>query len=121
MADQALSLADRQRIAGQRLVELGGQSRAYFIHLAARLGEPGCTVSEFRPFNCNDDCNDALNGTDDRFTWRLNIPRPADNVRWMTCNDDCTSALQEFTPSLVECPITERRPAHTTVLFSYAP
>jgi uncharacterized protein YmfQ (DUF2313 family) len=120
-ADLLLSLADRQRIAGQRLVELGGQSRAHFIDLAARLGEPGCTISEFRPFNCNDDCNDALNGPDDRFTWRVNIPRPAGDVRWMTCNDDCTSALQEFTPSLIECPISERRPAHTTVLFSYAP
>lgn len=120
LVDVALSLSDRQRIAGQRLVELGGQSRAHFIDLAARLGEPGCTISEFRPFNCNDDCNDALNGADDRFTWRVNIPHPAADVRLMTCSDDCTSALQEFTPSLIECPISERRPAHTTVIFSYA-
>lgn len=119
-AELELSLADRQRIAGQRLVEFGGQSRAHFIDLAARLGEPGCTIDEFRPFNCNDDCNDALNSPDDLFTWRVNIPHPAADVRLMTCVDDCTSALQEFTPSLIECPITERRPAHTTVIFSYA-
>lgn len=120
MVGQALSLVDRQRTAGQRLVEEGGQSRAHFIDLAARLGEPGCTISEFRPFNCNDDCNDALHSPFDRFTWAVNIPHPADGVRWMTCNDDCTSALQEYTPSLIECPITERSPEHTTVIFRYA-
>jgi uncharacterized protein YmfQ (DUF2313 family) len=120
MADQALSLADRQRIAGQRLVELGGQSRAYFIDLATRLGEPGCTITEHRPFNCNDDCNDALFSEPDRFIWRMHIPHPADNARFFNCNDDCNDALQQYAPSLIECPIDERKPAHTQVLFTYA-
>lgn len=119
-ANQDLSVAARQRIAGQRLVEMGGQSRAYFIDLAARLGEPGCSITEFRPFNCNDDCNDALHSQEDRFTWRVNIPRPLLDVRMMNCNDACDDALQVFDESLIVCPITERRPAHTKVIFSYA-
>lgn len=121
MVGRTLSLADRQRIAGQRLVELGGQSRPYFIDLAERLGEPGCTITRFRPMNCNDNCNDALYSVADRFVWRMNIPRPADNARPMNCNDNCNSALQMYTPSLIECPIEERSPAETKVIFSYAP
>lgn len=120
MANTALSTQERQRLAAQRLVEMGGQSRAYFIDLAQRLGEPGCTISEFRPMNCNDNCNSSLNSQADRFFWRLNVPHAAANARFMNCNDSCNSALQTYTPSLIECPITERKPAHTNVLFAYA-
>ena len=119
MVDQDLSLQDRQRIAGQRLVEQGGQSRAYFIELAARLGEPGVTITEFQPFTCNSDCDDELYSDPDRFYWRLNFPHPADDARFMNCNDHCNSPLQQYQPSLAECPITERKPAHTHVIFSY--
>lgn len=118
-ADLELSIVDRRRIATQRLVEQGGQSAAYFIALAELLGEPGCTVTEFRPMNCNDDCNDALYSQSDRFAWRMNIPHAAANLRLMNCNDDCNDALQMYTPNLIECPINERKPAHTNVLFSY--
>ncbi|MGA0569656.1 YmfQ family protein [Variovorax sp. VNK109] len=121
MVGVPLSLLERRSIALQRLTEVGGQSRAYFIDLAARFGEPGCTITEFRPMNCNDDCNDALYSEADRFFWRVNVPHPAANARPMNCNDDCNDALQYYTPSLIECPITERKPAHTNVLFAYAP
>lgn len=114
-----LSLVDRRRVATQRLVEQGGQSAAYFIALAELLGEPGCTITEFRPTNCNDDCNDALYSEQDRFAWRVNIPHAASGLRPANCNDDCNDALDIFTASLIECPITERKPAHTNVLFTY--
>ena len=116
-----LSIADRQRLAWAKLTEKGGQSRAYFIALAARYGEPGVTISEFRQMNCNDDCNDALYSQADEFTWRVNVPHPALNVHVMNCNDDCNDALQTYAASLAECPITERKPAHTTVIFAYQP
>lgn len=121
MVGLQLSLDERRAIALQRLTELGGQSRAYFIDLATSLGEPGCTITEFRPMTCNDDCNDALYSEADRFVWRVNIPHPAANLRNMTCNDDCNDALQIYRPSLIECPISERKPAHTIVQFAYAP
>lgn len=119
MVDQDLSVQDRQRIAGQRLVEQGGQSRAYFIDLAARLGEPSVTITEFRRFTCNSACDDALYSDPDRFFWRVNFPHPANSARLMNCNDHCNSPLQQYQPSLAECPISERKPAHTHVIFSY--
>jgi uncharacterized protein YmfQ (DUF2313 family) len=121
MANTVLTLAQRRLLGHQRLVEEGGQSAAYYIGLAELLGEPGCTVSEFRPMNCNDNCNSALGSATDRFYWRLNIPHAPENLRPMNCNDNCNSALQVYTPSLAECPIRERKPAHTQVLFTYVP
>jgi uncharacterized protein YmfQ (DUF2313 family) len=119
MAGQSLSTVDRRRVAHQRLVEQGGQSAAYFIAMATLLGEAGCTVTEFAPSNCNSNCNSAIYSQADRFVWRMNIPRPANNARFASCNDDCNDALQTYTPSLIECPITERKPAHTQVQFAY--
>ncbi|HYD46701.1 MAG TPA: putative phage tail protein, partial [Terriglobales bacterium] len=116
-----LSLIDRQRLAYQRLIEQGGQSRAYYLAIADQLGEPGCTIDEFTPLTCQDDCDDFLYSTADAFTWRVNIPHAAQNVYVMTCQDNCDDALQEYDASLIECPITERKPAHTKVIFAYAP
>lgn len=118
-ANLDLSVPERQRVAWARFVETGGQSRAYFLALAERLGEPGCTIDEFQPMTCVDDCQDRLYSVADSFTWRVNIPHPALNARFMHCNDDCDDALQEYQPSLIECPITERKPAHTKVIFAY--
>lgn len=114
-----LSINERRLLAWQRLTELGGQSRAYFIALAAGFGEPDVTITEFRPMNCNDDCNDALYSEADKYVWRVNIPHAAANLRLMNCNDDCNDALQMYTPNLIECPINERKPAHTNVIFTY--
>lgn len=113
-------LGDRQKTAFARLTETGGQSRAYFLDLAARLGEPNCTITEFRPLHCNATCNDALYSEADAFVWRVNIPRAALNARWATCNSGCSSALQMYEPSLIECVMDERKPAHTHVQFAYA-
>jgi uncharacterized protein YmfQ (DUF2313 family) len=112
-------LADRQRAAYQRLVEEGGQSRAYFIGLAELLGEPGVTITEFKRFTCNSNCNDALYSSADLFMWRVNIPHPALNVRRFNCNSPCDAALQSYTPSVIECALRERKPAHTNVIFAY--
>jgi uncharacterized protein YmfQ (DUF2313 family) len=113
-------LIDRQRAAYQRLTEEGGQSTPYFIGLAEKLGEPNVTITKFKRFKCNSSCNDALYSEDDKFVWRVNVPRPALNVRRMNCNSNCNSALQEYTPSVIECAIDERKPAESTVIFAYA-
>ncbi|OYZ03509.1 MAG: hypothetical protein B7Y42_00590 [Polaromonas sp. 28-63-22] len=120
VAPENLSLFERQQNLLQRLTEQGGQSAAYFIGLASQLGQPGCTVTEFRPMSCNDDCNDALFSPEDRFNWQFNVPAASVGIRVMDCNDDCNDPLDFFTPSLIECPIRKRRPAHTNVYFAYA-
>jgi uncharacterized protein YmfQ (DUF2313 family) len=120
LAPAGLQQADRQRAAYQRLVEQGGQSRAYFIILAALLGEAGVTITEFKRFACDSNCNAALFSQSDLFVWRVNIPRAALNARLMNCNSVCNAALQQYTPSVIEYALTERKPAHTNIIFAYA-
>jgi uncharacterized protein YmfQ (DUF2313 family) len=108
-----------QRAAYQRLVEQGGQSRAYFMGLAELLGEPGIAITEFQRFTCNSACDAGLFGEGDVFTWRVAIPRPAQAVRYFSCNSPCDAGLQEYAPSTIECAFRERKPAHTDVVFTY--
>jgi uncharacterized protein YmfQ (DUF2313 family) len=103
----ALSIQDRRRLAWQKLTARGGQSRAFFIALAATLGVPGCTITE------------AFDGNPHH--WRVNVPLQVASARWMNCTDDCTDALQMYQPNLIECPIRERKPAHSEVFFAYLP
>lgn len=111
--------ADRQRAAYQRLVERGGQSRAYFIGLADLLGEPGVTITEFKRFTCNSNCNELLSISADHFIWRVNIPRPPLNPWVFNCNSACNAALQAYTSAVIECAFRERKPAHTDIIFAY--
>lgn len=119
-APSGQDLGDRQMAAYGRLTELGGQSRAYFIDLAERNGEPGVEISEFRPADCTTDCDGSLLSDSDAHTWRVNIPRAAQSVRIMNCNSPANAALQMYTPSAIECFFNERKPAQTKVIFAYA-
>lgn len=118
-APQGQNMFDRRQIAYGKLTERGGQSRAYFIDLAARNGEPGVTITEFRPFTCNGTCAGNLGSVADAFVWRVNIPRAALAPRFMNCNSQCDDALQSYTPSAIECFFNHRKPAHTSVVFAY--
>lgn len=101
-----------------KLISLGGQSRQYYIDLAAALGYPGATIDEFRPFNCNDDCNDALWSQADRFAWKINLPSDG-GVFLMNCNSPCDSPLGAWGDDAIECRIQRLKPAHTTALVAY--
>jgi len=116
----SLSIAERQRLTNQRLLEQGGASRQYFIDVAEQLGEPNSWIDEFRQANCNSNCNAALHSLADAFTWRVNFRRAASGNRPGNCNDTCNDAVYLVEPALAECPIQERKPAHTKVIFAYA-
>ncbi|WP_295379530.1 putative phage tail protein [uncultured Pseudacidovorax sp.] len=120
MASMSLSIADRRRIAWQRLTEVGGQSRSYFIDLAGQFGEPDTQITEFRQAHCNSNCNSALYSQADESVWRVTFMRAAEKYRPANCGDNCNDALGIYVPALAECPITERKPAHTTVIFAYS-
>lgn len=113
-------LQERRLLAAQKLAARGGQSIAYFLGLATAAGELNAWVDEFRPANCNSNVNATLNSLADRYTWRLNFRRAATDARVMNCNDGCGSSLRYAKPSLAQCPITDRKPAQTNVLFAYA-
>jgi len=102
----------------ERMIGRGNLSRPYYIQKAARLGYPGCTITEYGPMSCADPCDSPVNGIEFVGVWRLNVP-VATAVRLMSCDSPCDSALASWGNSNLECAITKRRPAHTKVLFGY--
>ena len=113
-----LSIDQRRAAVGTKITSVGGQSRQFFIDLAASLGFPGATIDEFRPMTCNDTCNDAIFSLDDRYVWRINIPSSGGTFI-ASCNSDCNSALASWGNTLLECAITNLKAADTDINFAY--
>lgn len=112
------SIEERRLSLVQRLTMLGGASRQYFIDLAASLGYPGATVTEFRPFTCVSECEDSLTQPPDwPHTWQLNLAET--RITNMTCVSACNAALRSWGDFTIECVVRRLRPAQTHVLFAY--
>jgi uncharacterized protein YmfQ (DUF2313 family) len=122
LPDQCVTVAqtlEQRRVAlTSKLTMQGGQSRKYFINLAASMGYADATIDEYRPMNCNDDCNDALYSADDRYFWTINLPSTS-GIFVMNCNSTCNDALQAWGDEAIECRINKYKPAHTTAIFAY--
>nr|WP_314587000.1 putative phage tail protein [uncultured Pseudomonas sp.] len=91
-----------QRISGvlAKLLALGGQSRAYFIQLAASLGYV-VTITEFRPARAGfARAGDAVNGPEWTTAYRIDV---------RAANAD----------PVLECRLRAVAPAHATVVFAY--
>lgn len=105
----------RDAIMG-KIGNVGGQSRAYFIALAARLGYT-VTITEFQPFTCETGCDQPICDEDWWFVWRVNAPETT--IIEFTCMSPCTEPLRAWGNELLECAIRALAPAHTHVLFGY--
>lgn len=109
----------RRDAVAARLGQLGDQSRAYFIALAAAVGFP-VTITEFRPFVVGaGGAGDDL--TDDAWAhaWRVNAP--AETVRYFAVGESVAGeGLAAWGNGLLECTVSRVAPAHTKVIFGYA-
>lgn len=118
------SIAERRAALLSRVTGQGGQSRAYFIELAARIGY-AITIDEFRPFAAGSLAGEDLNGDAWAHTWRVNVqPAAVDTgtgftITYFTAGSNAGERLAGFGSLDLECVISRARPAHTTVLFSY--
>lgn len=93
-------LDDRQIAVAQRMVTVGGQSRAYFEELAARIGYT-IRIVEYRAAHIGDRIGTYLFGDDSRFVWGVRV-------------------LERGPTELnLECLINRHKPAHTSVVFIY--
>lgn len=113
-----LTTERRQIALTSKLIMQGGQSRRYFIDMAAALGYPGATIEEYRPMTCNDTCNDALWTIGDIPVWQLNLPSDGGLII-ATCNSTCDVPLQSWGDQAIECRVNRYKPAHTEVIFAY--
>lgn len=117
-AGQVQSLEQRQaalygKETGQAVI-----SRQDFIDLAAAYGYPGATITEYKPFTCNSNCNDGLWTTNDRFAWQINLPSTGGTYLF-TCNSNCDDALASWGNAALECRIKQLAHGEMTVAFAY--
>lgn len=101
-----------------RVIAQGGQSRAYFIGVAAALGFT-ITITEFRPFRAGlNAAGDPVMDADWIFRWQVNAP--SISLRYFragqaVAGDPLTSADNDT----LECVLGRLKPARSTLVFAY--
>ncbi len=114
------TLAQRRANLMQRISAKGNLSRAYMISIAAGVGYPGCTITEWGGMTCMDSCNSAVNGQEFVGAWVLNVPVSTAVIE-LACDQPCDQPLRSFGNTQLECAVNRRKPAHTKAFFAYAP
>jgi uncharacterized protein YmfQ (DUF2313 family) len=111
---------DRRLAVRRRLVEVGGQSRGYFIEIAVSQGYPGATITEHRaPRMGRSRFGAAHFGTwHAQFMWTLNTGgRQRQGRRFGVSYWGERFGANPGDP--LECSIRRPAPAHTVVHINY--
>lgn len=97
---------------------LGGQSRQYFIDLAATLGFEGATITEYDPHSVDLSVDAGLFGDDWQFAWTLSVAMP--DVQQISVDSSVDESMgEQSSTTRLECMINRYKPAHTIALFEY--
>lgn len=110
------TIAQRRELLVAKLTNTGGQSRQFFIDLAAKLGYD-ITITEFKRFRVTSRVNEQLTNADWSYAWRVNAQQ--DTVRTFRVNGRVSEPLATWGNQPLECMITRLKPAHTHVQFAY--
>jgi len=136
---EPLTVADRQIALVTKMTMLGGQSRSFFVNLAATLGYT-ITIHEYAPYMCGvSRCGDThaldittggdgsvprweLGPPESRFIWTVSVS----SVRytWLRAGSGQCGVDHMLEISLatdLECVLQRYQPAHTQVVFDYTP
>jgi uncharacterized protein YmfQ (DUF2313 family) len=114
------TIAQRQAAVCTKFVARGGQSKDYFIAIAAKLGYV-ITITEFAPFRCGiNRAGDPLNSADWAFTWRVNATLTSPIQYFEVSVQTAGDALAWWGDKLLECMLNALKPAHTVLIFGYA-
>jgi len=110
------TIALRRELLVSKLTNVGGQSKQFYIDLAAKLGYT-ITITEFKRWRVNSRVNEQLTDSDWAFVWRVNAQQ--DTVRKFTVAGRVNEPLASWGNTALECVITRLKPAHTHVQFAY--
>lgn len=113
---QAVSIEERRAALVARLTARGGQSRPFFIALAAALGYQ-IGITEYSPFQAGSTAGDRLTNGDWVFAWQVDAAEST--VRSFVAGSAAGEPLASWGNELLECAINKLKPAHTHVLFAY--
>lgn len=116
-AGEAPTFALRRAQVVAKLAGRGGQSKPYFIQVAASLGFT-ITITEFREFCADDPCDTPLYGEEWAHAWQVNAPL-ASLLEFEADHWRADDPLAIWGNGLLECALRAIKPAHTTLIFSY--
>jgi uncharacterized protein YmfQ (DUF2313 family) len=112
------TIQERRNALLARLAGTGGQSRQFFIDLAASLGFT-ITITEFRPFRAGiSRAGDALYSEEWLYVWRINAPETT-VIEFRAGVSAVGEPLRKWGNELLECVFNRIKPAHTVLLFGY--
>jgi uncharacterized protein YmfQ (DUF2313 family) len=131
---EPLTIGDRQKALVAKMTTEGGQSRAFFISLAASIGYT-IAIREYAPFMCGisqvGDTTDGAGGEprweigppEMRFYWTVKVG--AVRLTWFRVGDGGGQAgidphLRIALATDLECLLRRYKPAHTDILFDYS-
>jgi len=116
--------AERRVALHQKIIGLGGQSRSYYVELAARLGYV-IEIEEHRVAQLGMRLGENLNGEAWQYAWTVHV-LPLDGdlgdqffIAQAEIGDELGVRLRGFGALDLECIIRRAAPAHTTVIFAY--
>lgn len=110
------TIALRRDLLVSKLTNVGGQSKQFYIDLAAKLGYV-ITITEFKRWRVTSRVNEVLNDSNWSYAWRVNAVQ--DTVRKFTVTGRVNEPLATWGNTALECVITRLKPAHTLVQFAY--
>jgi uncharacterized protein YmfQ (DUF2313 family) len=112
------TLQQRRAALVAKIVSVGGQSRAYFIEVAATLGY-AITIEEFMPSLAGvARCGDRLRNISWRFAWRVHAPATT-SWRARAGASRTGEHLGAHGNGPLECVLNRLKPAHTILQFAY--
>lgn len=105
-----------------RITVPGGQSKKFFVELAARFGYE-IQIDELRPYTVQSEVMDAMWSTSAAYTWRVNVlsGAAAENTTasMHTVIGGADEPLAWWGDMLLECLIERYKPAQTEVVYGY--
>lgn len=112
------TLQFRREAVDQKLASTGGQSKQFYIDLAAKIGFE-VTISEYRPFKAGvSKAGDPVNSDDWAYAWQVNAPE--ETIRDFKAGRSAAGEpLRVWGNEILECVIGQVKPAHTYLLFAY--
>lgn len=112
------TLQDRRADLLSKITSSGGQSRAYFVEVAAAQGYD-ITIEEFRPFRAEESsAEDPVYDEDWLHAWRVRAPATSATF-FRAGQSTAGEPLQAWGNDSLECRINQIKPAHTIALFAY--
>ncbi len=110
------TLQQRRNALVTQMISLGGQSRAYFIALAAAAGYT-ITITEFRPHTVMSPVNVPIYGLEWAFIWQVNGSN-AINPAYLSVKGGVNEPLAVWQSNLLICLFSALKPAHTQIIFN---